>query len=300
MAFFKGRAGLSLALVICWFGAVEGRTTFSVRTDHAAVAGPGLEHVLTLFLHYFPGDGEAVLLTEIDFDPQLLAVAGATSTAGAATLNSGRIEIDYRSSPIAEAAEDTLRITATPGESLELNLRTYSSLEGEAVPAQTNRFHLAVGSPIPVAITVRPTAVYPGVPVELAMSIRNLDTEGRPLESLFWEWPEAVQVLDGPPEADLATPVEAGDSVAVTFDLQVVTGAAEEVALEGMVVSQAVYGSPLPAVELDLLAVPGASVTFIGGRALKGSASELQFTWRNDSQTSIPLRELRPDSRQFS
>ena len=76
MALSKGGVGLPVALLICWLGAVEARTTFSVRADHTAVAGPRLEHSLTLVLSYFPGDGEAVLLTEIDFDPQLLAVAG--------------------------------------------------------------------------------------------------------------------------------------------------------------------------------------------------------------------------------
>ena len=223
MAFSKGPAGLSLALLICWLGAVEARTTISVRTDHAAVAGPGLEHVLTLFLRYFPGDGEAVLLTEVGFDPNLLAVASTTSTAGSATLHSGRIEIDYGSAPLAEVAVDTLRIIATPEGSLVFSLRTYSSLDGEAVPAHASEFPLAVRSPIPVAISARPTAVYPGIPFELAVSIRNLDTEGRLLESLVWEWPEGVQVLDGAPEPELATPVEAGDSVAVTCDLQVRT-----------------------------------------------------------------------------
>ena len=299
MALPKGRVGLPLALLICWLGAVEARTTFSVRSDYAAVAGPGLEHVLTLFVSYFPGDGEAVLLTKVDFDPKVLAVAGATSTAGAAALHSGRIEIDYSSAPLAQVAEDTLRITATPGESLEFDLRTYSSREGKAEPAHASRFSLAVGSPIPVAITARPTAVYPGVPVELAMSIRNLDPGGRRVESLLWEWPEALQLLDGAREADLAAPVEGGDSVAVTLDLRVRTGASETVALEGMAGSRAVYGSPLPAVELDLLPVPLASAAFPGGRALKGSTSELRFTWRNDSQASIPVEELRapiPDS----
>ena len=66
-----------------------------------------------------------------------------------------------------------------------------------------------------------------------------------------------------------------------------------------MAVSAVVYGSPLPAVEVDLLPVPEASAAFSGGRAVKGVTSELQFTWRNDSQISIPVRELRapiPDS----
>lgn len=293
MTISKGRAGLPLALLICWLGAVEARTTFSVRSDYAAVAGPDLKNDLTLFLSYFPGDGEAVLLTEIDFDPERLAVASVTSTAGAATLDSGRIEIDYGSSPLAEAEVDTLGISVTPGESLEFDLRTFSSLAGKVEPAHASRFSLAVGSPIPVAITALPTGVYPGVPVELAMSIRNLDPEGRPIESLLWELPEAVQVLDGARETDMAAPVEAGDSVAVTLDLKVRTGATGTVALEGMVVSRAVYGSPLPAVEIGLLPVPGVSAAFPGDRALKGSTSELQFTWRNDSQISIPVRELR-------
>ena len=105
MLFSKGRVGLSFALLICWLGAGEARTTFSVRTDYATVAGPGLEQVLTLLLHYFPGDGEAVLLTEIEFDPGLLAVGSATSAAGAAALHPGRIEIDYARAPLAEVAE---------------------------------------------------------------------------------------------------------------------------------------------------------------------------------------------------
>ena len=298
MPFSKGRVGLSLAFLICWLGAGEARTTFSVRTDYAAVAGPGLEQVLTLLLHYFPGDGEAVLLTEIEFDPGLLAVGSATSAAGAASLHPGRIEIDYASDPLAEVAQDTLRITATPEGSLALNLRTYSSLEGDVAPAHTSRFPLTVGPAIPVAVTSRPTAVYPGVPFELTMDIHNLDTEGRSLEALVWEFPEVVQVLDGLP-AELAAPVEAGDSIAVTCDLQVRTGAVETVALEGMAFSEAVHGSPLPAVTFELFPVPEASAAFSGGRAVKGRTGELQFTWRNDSQTPIPVAELRtpiPDS----
>ena len=130
------------------------------------------------------------------------------------------------------------------------------------------------------------------------MGIHNLDTDGRSLEALVWEWPEVVQMSDGLP-AELATPVEAGDSIAVTCDLQVRTGAVETVALEGMAFSEAVHGSPLPAVTLELLPVPEASAAFSGGRAVRGSTGELQFTWRNDSQTPIPVVELRapiPDS----
>ena len=131
------------------------------------------------------------------------------------------------------------------------------------------------------------------------MGIRNLDPEGRPIASILWELPEAVQVLDGARESELAPPLEGGDSVAVVLDLRARTGATERVSLKGMLVSRAVYGSPLPAVELELLPVPGASAAFSGGNALKGSTSELQFTWRNDSHASIPVREFRapiPDS----
>ena len=42
---------------------VEARSTLTARFAHKAIAGPGLDQQAMLYLHYFPGDGEAVVRT---------------------------------------------------------------------------------------------------------------------------------------------------------------------------------------------------------------------------------------------
>ena len=73
----------------------QARSTMALRFAEQAIAGPGIEQTVPLYLHYFPGDGEAVLSTRITCDPGLVELKGAHSGLGLAHSTGSTVEIDY-------------------------------------------------------------------------------------------------------------------------------------------------------------------------------------------------------------
>ena len=63
-----GRYWCVLGVVVALWVAVvpaSARSTLSARLDQPAIAGPALDQQAILYLHYFPGDGEAIVSAEL-------------------------------------------------------------------------------------------------------------------------------------------------------------------------------------------------------------------------------------------
>ena len=101
-----------LGVVVALWAAVvpaSARSTLSARLDQPAIAGPALDQQSILYLHYFPGDGEAIVSAELKClgNAQLHNVRSAL---GQAQLAEASVGIDYAARPLAGEHIDTLYI----------------------------------------------------------------------------------------------------------------------------------------------------------------------------------------------
>ena len=107
-----------LGVVVALWAAVvpaSARSTLSVRLDQPAIAGPALDQQSILYLHYFPGDGEAIVSAEL----QCLGNArlqNVRSALGQAQLEAASVGIDYAARPLAGEHIDTLYIALVAAE----------------------------------------------------------------------------------------------------------------------------------------------------------------------------------------
>ena len=88
---------------------VEARSTLSARFADKAISGPGLDQQAVLFLHYFPGDGEAVVRTVVE-GTSVAQLKNAHAALGQVSLGKSTIEIDYSMRPMTAGCVDTLYI----------------------------------------------------------------------------------------------------------------------------------------------------------------------------------------------
>ena len=113
-----GKYWRGLGVVVALWVAVapaSARSTLSARLDQPAIAGPALEQQSILYLHYFPGDGEAIVRAELKClgNAQL---HNARSALGQAQLAEASIAIDYAARPLAGEHIDTLYIDLAAAE----------------------------------------------------------------------------------------------------------------------------------------------------------------------------------------
>ena len=128
-----------LGVVIALWVAVapaSARSTLSARLDQPAIAGPALDQQSILYLHYFPGDGEAIVSAEL----KCLGNArlhNARSALGKAQLKEASIGIDYAARPLAGEHIDTLYIdlAAAGLETIGWSAAIHSSLDPQGAPA---------------------------------------------------------------------------------------------------------------------------------------------------------------------
>ena len=67
------------------------RSTFSARFAQSAIAGPDIEQTTVLYLHYFAGDGEAIVGAHVQYLSADMSVHAVRSQRGVARLQSSRI-----------------------------------------------------------------------------------------------------------------------------------------------------------------------------------------------------------------
>ena len=165
-----------LGVVIALWVAVapaSARSTLSARLDQPAIAGPALAQQSILYLHYFPGDGEAI----VSADLQCLGNArlhNARSALGKAQLAAASIGIDYAARPLAGEQIDTLYIDLAAAElgTIRWSAAIHSSLDPQGTPAHQIEFDLAVRPPPALSWSIEPPRVYQGERFDLRAIVR--------------------------------------------------------------------------------------------------------------------------------
>ena len=182
-----------LGVVIALWAAVvpaSARSTLSARLDQPAIAGPALDQQSILYLHYFPGDGEAIVSADLQClgNAQLQSVRSAL---GKAQLEAASIAIDYAARPLAGEHIDTLYIDLVAAElgTIDWSAAIHSSLDSQGTPAHQIEFDLAVRPPPAISWSIEPPRVYQGERFDLRAIVRLDDATGPPLEELNWTWP---------------------------------------------------------------------------------------------------------------
>ncbi|MXW79237.1 MAG: hypothetical protein F4Z57_09705 [Gemmatimonadetes bacterium] len=298
-----GRYWRGLGVVIALWAAVvpaSARSTLSARLDQPAIAGPALDQQSILYLHYFPGDGEAIISADLRClgNAQLQSVRSAL---GKAQLEAASIGIDYAARPLAGEHIDTLYIDLVAAElgTIGWSAAIHSSLAPQGTPAHQIEFDLAVRPPPAISWSIEPQRVYQGEHFDLRAIVRLDDTTGPPLEELNWTWPPELSWPEGdapqrwsgsltPGQADtlswtvLVDPTHLGP-LPLTVAAQVSGQSPVDLATQHLQVD------PLPVMALE----PGFMMALETGFMEVGKRGPVTCIWRNESADPIALAALR-------
>ena len=305
---FQGRASYGrywcvLGVVVALWVAVvpaSARSTLSARLDQPAIAGPALDQQSILYLHYFPGDGEAIVSAELKClgNAQLQNVRSAL---GKAQLEAASIGIDYAARPLAGEHIDTLYIDLAAAElgTIGWSAAIHSSLDPQGAPAHQIEFDLAVRPPPAISWSIEPQRVYQGERFDLRAIVRFDDAAGPPLEALNWNWPpelswpegDAPQRWEGslvPGQADtLSWPVLVSPTHLGPLPLAVAAQVSGQSPVE--LATQRLQVDPLPVMALE----PGFMMALKTGFMEVGKRGPVTCIWRNESADPIALAALR-------
>jgi hypothetical protein len=265
------------------------RSTFSARFAQSAIAGPDIEQTTVLYLHYFAGDGEAIVGAHVQYLSADMSVHAVRSQRGVARLQSSRIEIDYEQRPLAGESVDTLFIDLTTKRStgtISWSLALFSSAAENAAQQKTLALDLV---PAPETTWyIEPARLYQGERSDVTIHIDHSDLTSRTLEQIEWRWPELIRPVG---ESVVAKALAAGESAEYSLAVHVGKTAIGpiEVAADARVGEMAlaplkaaiVHVDPLPKVEIaaELMQV--------------GRPSAIMCRWRNESDQAIELDALR-------
>ncbi len=292
-----------LGVVVALWAAVvpaSARSTLSARLDQPAIAGPALDQQSILYLHYFPGDGEAI----ISADLRCLGNArlqNVRSALGKAQLEAASIGIDYAARPLAGEHIDTLYIDLAAAEvgTIDWSAAIYSSLDPQGTPAHQVEFEIAVRPPPAISWSIEPLRVYQGERFDLRAIVRFDDASGPPLEELSWTWPpelswpegDAPQRWEGslaPGQADtLSWPVIVAPARFGPLPLAVAARVSGQSPVD--LATQHLQVDPLPVMALE----PGFMMALETGFMEVGQRGPITCIWRNESTTPIALAALR-------
>jgi len=259
----------------------------------AVVSGSGMQ-VARLWLHYYPGDGEAIVRSVIDFDPQQLKVTGVEAAVGQVAVVEGSVRLSYAAHPLGAEATDTLDIslvTGSSGPGLSWQVRAFSSLDGEV--AHATAVELGIEPPLEVEVSCLPDGLYPGEEATLEAVIRNRDARGRELAEVSWQWPDAVSPIpDQTPT--WGEPLLPGDRRSLLYGVRVRTDAAPgEVRLTGIGRTDRIAASPLPEMPLEILGGVQLQVDWQANLQEAEHPGVLVCNWRNPGIEPVDLAALR-------
>ena len=292
------RTVTALVAVVGISAVAEARTTFTAKFQEEAIAGPGLEQILTLLLRYFPGDGEAVVRCELSFDPAALDIEEVTSVLGVAELKSQVLAIDYAGAPLASESVDTLevRLAARVGDAkVSWEGGTYSSQDPSGEAAHTARFSLDVHPAVAVSLSWKPVRAFPGQSVDLQIAIRNVDDGGREIRAIAWSWPEG---MDPGQDSDLTVwphGLSAGQDTTVTFRIRLEATPGDTLLLTGSAVSAHLAGSPLPMIAVAIVEAPRVRLNVAEGPLKVGIPARLSYEWYNPGPQAVEVAAYKVD-----
>ncbi len=275
---------------------VEARSTFTARFASGGIAGPDLEQTAVLYLHYFPGDGEALVGAELGYDLAALNLKSVRSSLGKVRSVEPLLEVDYREGPLGRESIDTLYIDLTASRvSLETRWwgKIFSSLDSVGEVAHTTEFGLEIEEPIQFQIKVRPQRVYPGQQVDLELVVHNVDPHRRVLEELAWEWPEGLTVVQGESEVRWAEPLASGQRDTILWQCNIEREEPGFLVIGGRAGSAQIAGSPVSGVRLQIATVPRPGLHMDAAFLEVGQQGRFVYTWSNRGAEDIEVAEFR-------
>ena len=298
-----GSCWRSLGVVVALWAAVvpaSARSTLSARLDQPAIAGPALDQQSILYLHYFPGDGEAIVSAELKClgNAQLQNVRSAL---GKAQLAEASIAIDYATRPLAGEHIDTLYIdlVAAEVEKIDWSAAIYSSLDPQGIPAHQIEFDLAVHPPPAISWSIEPQRVYQGEHFDLRVIVRFDDASGPLLEELSWNWPPELNWPEGDAPHRWEGSLAPGQTDTLSWSVQVAPAhlgplpLAVTAQVSGQspvdLATQYLQVDPLPVMTLE----PGFMMASEAGFMEVGERGPITCIWRNESTDPIGLEALR-------
>ena len=298
-----GKYWRGLGVVVALWVAVapaSARSTLSARLDQPAIAGPALDQQSILYLHYFPGDGEAIVRAELKClgNAQLQNVRSAL---GQAQLAEASIAIDYAARPLAGEHIDTLYIDLAAAELGKIGWAAaiHSSLDPQGAPAHQVEFDLSVRPPPAISWSIEPQRVYQGERFDLRAIVRFDEASGPPLETLSWTWPpelswpegDAPQRWEGrlaPGQADtLSWAVRVAQTHLGSLPLAATARVSGQSPAE--LATQHLQVDPLPVMELEAGFMMALEPEFME----VGKRGPVTCLWRNESTGPIGLAALR-------
>ena len=292
-----------LGVVVALWAAVvpaSARSTLSARLDQPAIAGPALDQQSILYLHYFPGDGEAIVSAELRClgNARLQKVR---STLGQAQLEGASIGIDYAARPLAGEHIDTLYIDLAAAEvgKIDWSAAIYSSLDPQGTPAHQIEFDLAVRPSPAISWSIEPQRVYQGERFDLRAIVRFDDASGTPLEQLNWSWPPELNWPEGDTPQHWEGSLAPGQADTLSWTVRVASGhlGPLPLAVTARVSGQSpvdlatrhLQVDPLPVMALE----PGFMMALGAGFMEVGKRGPITCIWRNESADPIGLAALR-------
>lgn len=279
-------------VVALWAAAApaSARSTLSMHLDQPAIAGPDLDQQAIFYLHYFPGDGEAIVRTELECRGKA-RLHNARSALGQAQLAAASIRLDYAARPLAGAPIDTLYINLAAAEVGNINWSAalYSSLDPQGAPAHQIEFDLAVRPPPAISWSLEPQRVYQGERFDLRAIVR-LD-DGPPLEELNWHWPPALSWPEGDAAPRWEGRLAPGQADTLAWSAHVASAhlGSLPVAVTARVSGQSPVGLATQHIQVD----PLPAMALEGGFMEVGKRGPVTCVWRNESAGPIGLAAVR-------
>ena len=292
-----------LGVVVALWAAVvpaSARSTLSARLDQPAIAGPALDQQSILYLHYFPGDGEAIVSAELRcLDNARLQ--NVRSALGQAQLKEASIGIDYAARPLAGEHIDTLYIDLAAAEvgKIGWSAAIYSSLDPQGTPAHQIEFDLSVRPPPAISWSIEPQRVYQGERFDLRAIVRFDDASGSPLEQLNWNWPPELNWPEGDTPQRWEGGLASGQADTLSWTVRVAPAhlgplpLAVTARVSGQspvdLATQHLHVDPMPVMSLE----PGFMMALEAGFMEVGKRGPITCIWRNESTSPIGLSALR-------
>ena len=269
----------------------EARSTLSARFAHGAIAGPGLNQQAVLFLHYFPGDGEAVVGTAIH-SLGSVRLKGAQAALGQVELGASSIEIDYLANPLAGEHIDTLYVDLVSDEvePISWSIAVYSSLDPEGAVAHQVDLVLDVSAPPSLSWSITPEQVYQGERFELHTILSYDVLAGPKIEEVNWFWPPELSWQEGEAPETWEGGLVPGQADTLSWEVRALGSQLGPISFAAT--ARATGQSPAPMQEQRLQVDPLPVVALEAGMMAVGERGQITCTWRNESANPIRLEAL--------
>ena len=281
-----------------WLGGADSAAALSTFTARfvGGIVGPDIEQTAVLYVHYFPGDGEAIVGADFDCDHAVLNLAGAESSRGTVRALRPAIRVDYGEAPLGGESVDTLRVELRATQSqadLEWQGTIYSSADPGGGVAHRAAFALQVRPALGLELGVAPDRVFAGQRADLLLTVHNVDPRDRALEELVLFPPEGLSVLGGETTVGWKQPLAPGETDTLSWQVLVDQEAAGALVLRGTARSARLHESPAPLVRVLVATPPRARVSWATALAEVGKSTSFVYECRNPGTEPIALAGLR-------